>query len=370
LNILISALHPVGGIRTYFRYVYGNNSFEDINITLLAPDDGLCEFLKNYLPKSRIKLIPVSNNNTREFIFKLREQLKSGKYDIVHSHGFSAGIIGVIANSMIGVKHIMTGHDVFSSVQFKGIKGKIKKSVLSLMFQKLDVIHTISIDAQNNFVEFFPNIDRRKYRSILNGIDTRYFSEGVAGDLRNKMDISPQQPVIGFFGRFMAQKGFRILVDAIGEIVRRGKIEEIPIVFTFGWGGFIREDFAYIEKLGLSKYFVQMEATNDMPAAIRCVDLIVMPSRWEACPLLPMEALSSAVPIIGTNCLGLGEVLEGTPADVIEVDDTNALVVAILDNLANPRNKEYEEYQKQAIERFDVEYTAKKVYALYEEVLI
>jgi len=368
LNVLLTALHPVGGIRTYFRYVYSEPAFKDVNLTLLAPDEGFDDFLREYLPDNRITLIPTNNN--KDFLFKINKSLKSGDFDIVHSHGFSAAVIGVFANFFPNVIHIMTGHDVFNSTQFKGFKGGFKKRFLSFAFSRLNIIHTISNDAQSNFVEFFPEINKSRFYSILNGVDTQLFANGVANNLRNDISALPEQPVIGFFGRFMAQKGFRVLVDAIKDIVENNKLSCSPLIATFGWGGFIREDFQYIEDLGLSKYFIQMEATNDMPANLKSVDLVVIPSRWEACPLLPMEALSAGVPIVGTNCLGLREILKDTPADVIQIDDVEALSQSIVDNLNNSKKEQFLAYQSAAVRRYSVESTAMKLKDLYENSVL
>lgn len=366
MNILITALHPVGGIRTYLRYVYGSDEFNNVKLTLVAPDEGLQEFLDEYLPPNRIKLIAASRK--LDFIKEIRIQLKTNKYDLIHSHGFSAGVLGVLANYLQKAKHIMTGHDVFSSAQFRGIKGAVKKRMLSVAFSRLNIIQTISNDSQSNFVEFFPELNKSKYHTILNGIDTQFFAAGTANDLRANINALPDQPVIGFFGRFMAQKGFRVLVHAVKDIVDNQKLPCAPLIATFGWGGFIREEFEYIESIGLGDYFVQMASTNDMPANLKAVDLVVMPSRWEACPLLPMEALSAGVPIIGTNCLGLREMLENSPADIIKIDDVKALSQAIVDNITNSKKTDFLAYQAIAVERYSVNSTAVKLHALYQTV--
>lgn len=366
MNILISALHPVGGIKTYFRYVYSKDVFKNATLTLVAPDDGLREFIHEFLPPDRIKLIATSG--TADFFKTVNRELRSGKYEIAHSHGFSAGVIGSAANYFSNVTHIMTGHDVFSHVQFSGFKGKIKKSILTHLFSRLDVIHTISNDARSNFIEYFPSIKKEKFHFIMNGIDTKYFESGKANNLREDIGATDGRPILGFFGRFMAQKGFRIFVDAMKVIVDKKLVSQLPIVATFGWGGFVREDFEYIEQLGLSDYFVQMAETSDMPANLKSIDLVVMPSRWEACPLLPMEALSAGVPIIGTNCLGLGEVLTGSPADIIAVGDVDLLAEAIANNIANSKKSLFLDYQPEAVKRFDVELTANNLFDLYQSV--
>jgi len=80
--------------------------------------------------------------------------------------------------------------------------------------------------------------------------------------------------------------------------------------------------------------------------------------------------LSAGVPIIGTNCLGLGEMLQGTPADVINIDDVDALSRCIVDNINNTKKDQFLAYQATAVKRYSVECTAVKLKALYENNLV
>jgi len=62
LNILITALQPVGGIRTYFRYIFSHQQFSGYTFTFIAPDEDLRDFLKQFIPDDRYKYLPVSGN--------------------------------------------------------------------------------------------------------------------------------------------------------------------------------------------------------------------------------------------------------------------------------------------------------------------
>jgi glycosyltransferase involved in cell wall biosynthesis len=180
--------------------------------------------------------------------------------------------------------------------------------------------------------------------------------------------LPSDKPLIGFFGRFMAQKGFRDVVDAMRLVVERVGEAATPLVVTFGWGAFIREDYQYIEQQGLSSHFKQLPGTDDMPGSLKGVDLVVMPSRWEACGLLAMEALAAGVPIIGTGCVGLDEVLSGTPADKIAPYSPEQLAEAIVKNRETPRKDAFRAYQATACERFAIERPAQALRALYDQI--
>jgi glycosyltransferase involved in cell wall biosynthesis len=366
MNILITAIHPVGGIRTYFRYVFAQSCFNDCQFTFIAPDDGLSEFIHDHFPEKNVNIIPINSN--KDFIKTIRREIKSGRYDFVHSHGFSAGMLTQLAQLFTGATHLMTAHDVFTKFQFQGFKGKVTQFLTNRILSQIDCIHTVTMDADKNLQEFCPSILPKRLRLIVHGIDVQRFAKANKRQVKSEINIEESTALVGFFGRFMGQKGFRILVDAINIIKNQNLLSPVPQVVTFGWGGFIREDYEYLADKGLSEYFTQLPNTDDVPAAIKGVDIVAMPSRWEACGLLGMEVLCCGVPMVGTNCIGLREVLEDSPASTVDVNDAQALALAIVEYIKPEHLTAAHHYVEQAVERFDVKISAQKMKKLYFEI--
>ncbi len=367
-RILIAARWPVGGIRTYFRYIYSNKVFNEYSFTFIAPNSGdLKDFLDTYIKDLDYKFIE-TDNSTIDLFKKSLAELKKEKYDVIHSHGFTAAFAMVPVSKLMGIPHLMTAHDVFQTRQFEGNKGKIKKAIMSIAFRTIDQIHTVSVDGTDNLLDFFPKLKNEKITPILHGVDTEYFYKAAAFDLKSELN-KDNIYVIGFFGRFMSQKGFRFLVDAVQKIINNASPDAIkPMVLTFGWGGFVREDYEYVEEKGLKDYFKMMPHTDNMAASLKGVDMVAMPSLWEACGLLGMEALTAGVPIVGTTCIGLREVLEGSPAQMVEPRSSDSLAQAIEEEMKNDRRAEFEEYAKIAKKRFSLERPAQELKKLYDRM--
>ncbi|WP_165856072.1 glycosyltransferase [Marinobacter sp. JSM 1782161] len=130
------------------------------------------------------------------------------------------------------------------------------------------------------------------------------------------------------------------------------------------------EDYEYLNDKGLGDYFHQAEQTRDMAAALKGVDVVAMPSRWEACGLLAMEALAAGVPIIGSDCVGLREVLRDSPALVCRAGDAESLKNALVDQFrqAGEKKLQFSDYQAQAVEKFSVKRPAASFRRLYEDL--
>ncbi|MBY6032516.1 glycosyltransferase family 4 protein [Marinobacter daepoensis] len=367
MDVMMTALQPRGGIKTFFRYIYGQDCYSDCNFTLFSPNHGLSEFLDEHLGVNKIKVVS-SPEEPLSFIKELRRFLKGRSFDLVHSHGFGAGLLTEVSITGFSLSHLMTAHDVFLDSQFHGGIGSAKKFAMARLFQRVDAIHTVTEDATENFRTFFPNVPGKRLYPVLHGVDTDYFANEPASELRALLGEGEDTRLIGFFGRFMGQKGFRTLVDAIERLKSTG-FQPLPKVVTFGWGGYIREDYQYIEEKGLSEHFIQMPGTDNMPSMIKAVDMVAMPSRWEACGLLAMEVLSAGIPLLSSNCIGLREVVAGSPARTFRPGDDGGLANLIRAEAEQSSKQAFIDYQPIAVERFRIDRPAQELRALYDQLV-
>ena len=128
----------------------------------------------------------------------------------------------------------------------------------------------------------------------------------------------------------------------------------------------MREDYQYVFGQGLGDYFIQLPRTDQPECWMKAIDVVAMPSRWEACGLLAMEALAAGRPIVASNCVGLREVLKDSPARLVPVGDPEKLAMALAEELVAPRDEQFIAFANQACERFNVSNSAAKLAELYE----
>ena len=94
---------------------------------------------------------------------------------------------------------------------------------------------------------------------------------------------------------------------------------------------------------------------------LKGLDVVAMPSLWEACGLLAMEAMVAGVPLVGTDCVGLREVLRNTPAHVVPAKDSLALSEALMMEMRNPTTSRAREFAIEAAARFQVKNRAAEI---------
>lgn len=366
MRILMAARWPVGGIRTFFRYIYSQPVFDDCQVTLVAPGEGLAEFLHQDIPSYRFHIEQCEDSTGATMRALLRVSQKT-KHDLVHAHGLTTGVIAVATRFGRRTPYLMTVHDVFLPTMFTGAIGRLKKVGLNLLLGRLDAVHAVGEDCAENFRQFMPDVLPNRIFPILNGIDTERFASASPEDIHSAYGLDRRTALVGFFGRFMAQKGFRTLVDAVEILVARQGHRPFRVV-TFGWGGFVREDFEYVRDKGLERYFIQQRHTDCPERWMKGLDVIAMPSRWEACGLVAMEALAAGVPIVATSCIGLREVLAGSPAKMVPVGDRHSLANALADEMESNRRSVFEKYKSVAARRYSVTLAARAIRSLYDDL--
>ncbi len=370
-RILLVIRWPVGGIRTFVRYVYNNLDPSQYHLTVLAPDIPELKVMIDDLKGFDVscKTFP-SGASALSIAYVVGNTILFGRFDLIHSQGFTAGLYSALPARIKRVRHIMTSHDILSKTQFNGVAGYSKKKTLSFLLPKIDIIHSVSNDAQTNLLEFIPVLKKRNNCIIItNGIEIGRFNGSGKMDLRKELKLAGDTFLIGFMGRFMSQKGFVYLMEAMEKLHNDGSLSKRPVVIAFGSGGFVRETKRSVieKKLEDSIYF--MPFTADSSAALKGFDVLAMPSLWEACPLLPMEAMVAGVPVIGSDCIGLREVLKDTPSVVVPAANGDALAKAIANEIRNPSGKRAEEFKEEAASRFDVKKQASALETVFAGLL-
>jgi glycosyltransferase involved in cell wall biosynthesis len=227
----------------------------------------------------------------------------------------------------------------------------------------VDKIHAVSDDAKDNLLRYVPSLRffREKVVPILNGVEVGRFLDNDVRDLRNELGLPNSTFLIGFLGRFMSPKGFVYLVEALRILLQEPNMPKQPVVLTFGEGAFIREEKAYVRSKRMEQYIYFMPFTPNVASTLKGLDVIAMPSVWEACGLLAMEAMVSGVPVIGTNCIGLREVLKNTPATSVPVRDSRVLAAALVNEIKNPSKPQAQAFIPEAALRFDIRNQTQKL---------
>jgi glycosyltransferase involved in cell wall biosynthesis len=356
----VVARWPVGGIRTHLQYAYPFLAECGHRFTFVGPADdsldglartlrglGDCEYVGVPIHKGRCPLWSTT-----------RRLLRSGRFGLIHSHGFTAAVHAVAANLGLGVPHLTTLHDVLRPAHFSGWRGPLKRWLMARAIRRITAVVSVSADVQANLLEFLPSVARGPCRlvTIPHGIDTGHYRPATRPEssLRERLGLTAGTCVVGFLGRFMEQKGFTPwLLESLQRLKAAGTTRPFRLV-AVGSGDCRLRYLREVADRGLADVVSVLDFVPDVLPVLRQLDLLVVPSLWEASSLLSMEAMAVGVPVLGSDCIGLREVLHDTPSHMVPTGDVAALARALGEAIARPWTAEAAAYVPVARARFDI----------------
>jgi glycosyltransferase involved in cell wall biosynthesis len=370
-RVLVVARWPVGGIRTHLKYNGPALADAGYRCTFLGPAGESLAVLRDTLgdlPGAEFVGVPVRGRRCRLWP-EVRRQLAGGRFSLLHSHGLTAAVHAAVGNLGLGVPHLTTVHDALRPDQFTGLRGRAKRWLLGRVVARIDVAVCVSADIRANLLEYLPAVRRGRCRPVIvcNGIDAgRYRGLPAAADpeLRRRLGLGAEVALVGFLGRFMEQKGFLPLLGALQRLLAEGPPRPFHLV-AVGSSDYIREYRRQVERRGLAGHVTMLDFVPDVQPLLRQLDLLVVPSLWEASSLVSMEAMAAGVPVLGTDCIGLREVLRDTPSRTVRAGDEAGLCRGLRQALAEPWAAAAQDFAAEACERFDNARAARRLLELY-----
>ncbi|HVS37577.1 MAG TPA: glycosyltransferase family 4 protein [Gemmataceae bacterium] len=369
---LVVVRWPVGGIRTHLLANYPIAAAAGWRFTFVGPADGSLDALRESLqgvPRTEYIGVPVKRRSCSLWP-TVRGLVRDGGFDLIHSHGLTAAVHAVAANVGLRIPHVATLHEPLQPCRFSGLLGPFKRWALGRLMRRPDAIVVVSEDARANLLQYFPTLAGRPHRiaTIPNGVRIRRPTDVPRDDsLRRRLGAAPDAALIGFLGRFMPEKGFSVLLEAVQRLAADPSAPPFHVA-AFGSGDYRIEYSREVRRRGLSDRVTLLDFTPDVHPVLRQLGLVVVPSLWEASSLISMEAMTAGVPVLGSDCPGLREVLRGTPSRTVAAGDADALRHGLYLALTRPWTEAARSFAAAARSRFDVVRSTQRLLDLFDRL--
>src|SRR5690554_4955036 len=91
-RIVVVAKKPVGGIRTYLKYIYRSAIFDGYEFLIITPKYDLASYVHDvFLGKDYVY---IETEDTKLGIVNATyKALANSHYDVLHTHGFTTGLL-------------------------------------------------------------------------------------------------------------------------------------------------------------------------------------------------------------------------------------------------------------------------------------
>jgi glycosyltransferase involved in cell wall biosynthesis/2-polyprenyl-3-methyl-5-hydroxy-6-metoxy-1,4-benzoquinol methylase len=326
LLLVIDNLEFGGGERGFLQLASGlKDRFE---IYFAATPGGR---LESELNRLGIRFYPLDMRRRLSFkpIYQINNIISSNKIDLVHSQGARADFYSRVAGRVAGAPHILStiqmpveGFDV----------GPLRKIIYRLLdqFSERFVGRFIVVsDSLKKILTEGRGIPTQRVVLIYNGIEVdKYHPDLEETSPRNNWKIPPNVPLIAAIGRMVWQKGFEFLIRAMPNIIAASPETRLLLV---GDGPLRIELEDLAKQLNVFDKIIFTGFRSDISQILSTVDVLAVPSLLEGFPMIILEGMAMAKPIVATKIQGITEQLtEGKQAILVPPRNSDALSDALL----------------------------------------
>jgi len=215
--------------------------------------------------------------------------------EVIHTHMSGASLFGVLVSLVSGVPCVATAHAYNRQWHWP-----LNNRVIAVS------------ESAKRYLRRSHLVSARRIDVIYNFADESFFS-AVPSETRDLMrlafGVGNYTPLIGYVGSVFVEKGIADLVRIFAQVSKSQPDARLLIV---GEGP---EDFkaalrAMASALGIGEKIIWTGRRLDIPGILAALDLFVLASPSEACPISSLEAMACGVPVIAWKVAGVAEVVE------------------------------------------------------------
>lgn len=281
-----------GGMSVVIRSLYGHLArFAEIDI-FTRGSQGIVE------PGRSMRLIPIAERDPQQFAAAVADRHHRRQYDLMHTHYWSSGVVGLHARRALRVPWLHTLHtvEVLKTVRRDKMRIEIEEEIM----RACDLVVSPTRQEAVAIRARYPGV---RVMTIPHGVDTRRFTPTRDGH-RN----------ILFVGRIEPIKGLHFLIEAL-------QILKLDVGLTLVGGpskgaGNIESLRTYAAGLPVPVEFAGQVEHGRLAGFYNRAAMLAVPSHYESFGLVGLEAMASARPVVGFSHTGLQETV-GTDAGIL-----------------------------------------------------
>jgi glycosyltransferase involved in cell wall biosynthesis len=285
------------------------------------------------LRAAKVEVLSVSLKHALDIrgIVSLHRTIRQSGYDVIHTHGHSAGVAGRLAAGFAGCKKIVhTLHAASDLVSGSTISRQIASRAYFIIDRWLSRITATIIvpsdDLRRQAIQY--GISNDKFVTIHLGIDlTKYKSLGDKSQARSRLAVPTGCKVVGTTGFSTKPRDVADLVQAAALVNKR--FDDVFFVLVGD-----REDMNDIRRLaknfGIAHKIVFANCSDNIPGALHGLDVFAISSIPELHSLTILEAMAVGLPVVAPVSASISEAIsDGFTGHMLQHANPEAIANAI-----------------------------------------
>jgi glycosyltransferase involved in cell wall biosynthesis len=341
----IRVAHVIGGLRVggaEKQFVSLMNSLRaERKLAIYVSDASPQTSLEDQLdPSVRQIRVRVRKRFFARDVMRLAAVLREERINVVHTHMFWANLYGVVAARMAGIRAVFTAEHGENRWK-NGFHRMLERRVISPLCIRRFCVSPKILERRRTL----DRVPADKLVLLPNGTDIP--REGKSWP-EKRSDF-----LVGSIGRFVSQKDFGNLVDAICLLRERGRPVRAVIL---GDGPEMPAMRDRVSAHGLDEVVRLPGMDTDVSRWYRQFDIYACSSIEEGLPVTIIEAMSYGLPVVSTDVGAIGQVVrDGVDGRIVPPANAEALAAALQGLIDTPDR--LPEYGQNARQRARAEYS-------------
>lgn len=344
---------------------------EECELTLVVIRDGA---IVREAERLGIPVRIIGSGGTRHLFKEVNQLGEYGKthFDLVHSHGTRANLIGAYLFKGFKIKSVSTTHSDYRLEYPRTLRGMVLRAMNYWCYRNIPYHIGISQKMCDTLKE--RGVRASAIYPATNGIDVERYTALHTRESFFKqyhIDPSPYAHVIGIVARIHAVKGLDIFIKSAIEVSKNRK----DVLFVIAGGGDpqLRAELqAMIDHSGYKESIHLLGRIEAIGEFYNVIDINTLTSLNETFPYVLMEGGYFGKPAIASRVGGVSELIEDKKTGLLfESGDVGALSQYMMQLMDQP---EYgaelgSALRKVVLEKHTAKSMAKRHVAIYEAIL-
>ena len=254
------------------------------------------------------------------FALKHKQMVKSQAFDVIL--GFGNTLYMNVYQSHGGVHRFSTARKLYTEKNkilrsikrlliFFSLKDKVRNWIESAPFRlhpKPKII-AISLMIKKDFISFY-HIDEKEIKTIYNGIDTakynRDLKEHLRSSLRQQLGITDNDVAFLFISYDLKKKGIMPLIEATAKLKKLNFTRfKVVVAGERPYSLLLKQ----VKRLRIEDTVIFTGPTKTPEDYYANCDVLVLPTFYDACSLVVIEAMACGLPAITTTYNGVAGII-------------------------------------------------------------
>ncbi|MEM9352604.1 MAG: glycosyltransferase [Planctomycetota bacterium] len=293
---------------------------------------------------------------------RLSRLIQEQRYQLVHAHTPRSLLVGRIAAGKVGVPLVYHVHSPTVNDSTQRLRNLLNHRAERWSLGGVARIVAVSPSLRNHTIACGSPAER-----------VCYIANGVPCSPQRSTEPPLGTWTLGMVALFRPRKGVEVLLEALANLVSRGRDVRLLAVGPFESEEYQTEVLALADQLGIAERIEWTGFVGDVGEQLRRMDLFALPSLFgEGLPMVVLEAMAAGVPVVASRVEGIPEAIQDREQGLlVEPNDPAQLAAAVDEVVGGGLN--YAALSGSAVERhrerFSAEAMAAQVAAVYAELL-